>query len=91
MADNRSPMPSLSSRDGAYADPFSDRPPRQTHFDDPEPLSDRLATPMPRPFDSTTSLTHEPAHDMYDEDDEYIEKQPLNVGQSFTGGFYPPP
>jgi len=43
---------------------------------------------MPRPFDSQTHLPSAGGHD-YD-DDEYLEKQPLNVGQSFTGGFYPP-
>ncbi|KAF4620081.1 hypothetical protein D9613_005225 [Agrocybe pediades] len=89
MADNRPPIPSLSSRTSDYADPFSDRAPPHPHFNEPGPLSDRH-TPMPRPFDSTASLTHDNAHDMYD-DDEYIEKQPLNTGQTFTGGFYPPP
>ncbi|KDR83783.1 hypothetical protein GALMADRAFT_236148 [Galerina marginata CBS 339.88] len=75
MADNQPPLPSFNS---SYADPFADRPRTQ--------LSD---APMPRPYESNPHLSHDPAHD-YDEDDEYVEKQPLNAGQTFSGGFYPP-
>lgn len=61
-----------------YNDPFSD-------------ISHPRFNDLPHPYDSTTSLSFPPdsLHDPYDED-ELIEKQPLNVGQNFTGGFYPP-
>lgn len=65
-----------------YDDPFSDQP---AHLRFVEPT-------LPRPYESTASLSfaEDSLHDPYDED-EYIEKQPLNSGQQFTGGFYPPP
>lgn len=79
MADTR---PTDNLKNELYDDPFSDLQPRQTRFREPS-LS-------PHPYESTTSLTRDSLHDPYEED-EYIEKQPLNVGQNFTGGFYPPP
>lgn len=88
MADNRPPLPSASSydRNAPYADPFADRP-RQTQFNEPEPPY-HSSTSLPRPYQSSASLPLS-AQDTYD-DDEYIEKQPLTVGQDFSGGFYPP-
>jgi chitin synthase len=76
MSDTHTPPPTN------YGDPFSDRP-QHLHFEEP-----------PRPFHSTDTLRPMPSStslslDGYD-DDEYIEKQPLNPGQSFAGGFYPP-
>ncbi|PPQ72193.1 hypothetical protein CVT26_006924 [Gymnopilus dilepis] len=85
--DNRQPPQPAGNE--PYADPFSDHPPQgqgQWHED---PLSSRGGPTMPRPYESSTHLAHDPAHDIYD-DDEYVEKQPLNVGQNFSGGFYPP-
>lgn len=73
---------SSSSGREPFDDPFADRP-RQIHFNEPDPLG---VPSLPQPYDSTSHL---PAHDVYD-DDEYVEKQPLNAGQNFTGGFYPP-
>ena len=62
-----------------YDDPFADRTlPRQARFNEP------------RPYESTTSLVQDGLHDPY-EDEEYVEKQPLNVGQGYSPGFYPPP
>ena len=88
MAEGRLPLSSNNSSSGLSSDPFSDRP-RQIHFNDPDNLSTQdFRDTMPRPFDSQTHLPSAGGHD-YD-DDEYLEKQPLNVGQSFTGGFYPP-
>ena len=80
MADTRH---TEDTQNELYDDPFSDRQPqpRQTRFN--EPIS------SPRPYESTTSLAQDTLHDPYEED-ENIEKQPLNVGQNFTGGFYPP-
>lgn len=81
MADNRPPLPSSN-----ITDPFADRL-RQTQFSEPE-----RPYHTARAYESTTTLNHQYNHgqDNYD-DDEYIEKQPLNVGQSgFSGGFYPP-
>ncbi|KAJ6614281.1 glycosyltransferase family 2 protein [Mycena sp. CBHHK59/15] len=37
----------------------------------------------------TTSLHHDVHQDQY-EDDEFVEKQPLTTGETFSGGFYPP-
>ncbi|KAJ7591104.1 glycosyltransferase family 2 protein [Mycena floridula] len=76
---------SVNSRE----DPFADRP-RQTQFVEPErPYHD--GANMPRPYESSTNLQEFGAGDSrYEEDEEYIEKQPLNTGQSFAGGFYPP-
>ncbi|KAF8639963.1 hypothetical protein AX17_001213 [Amanita inopinata Kibby_2008] len=89
MADHRPPLPSVSSNDSdAYSDPFADRP-RQTHFREPERSYGGTPSPKLQPYESTTSIPNEfGGQDTYD--DEYVEKQPLNAGQSFTGGFYPP-
>ncbi|PPR06579.1 hypothetical protein CVT24_001760 [Panaeolus cyanescens] len=95
MSDN--PPPSLPSSsvnsrptgNEPYADPFADRP-RQTQFQDPDFNPPRHL--MPRPYDSTANLSTAETHrDNYDLDDDYVEKQPLNAEQSFSGGFYPPP
>ena len=43
---------------------------------------------MPSPFDSQVHLPSEGGQDF---DDDYLEKQPLNDGQNFASGFYPPP
>ena len=77
MADNK-PTENLKT----YEDPFSDHP-RHPRFLEPT---------SPRPYESTTSLSfaEDSLHDPYDED-EYVEKQPLNSAQGFSGGFYPPP
>jgi chitin synthase len=65
-----------------YDDPFADRTlPRQ---------DGQVRFNEPRPYKSTTSLVVHGSHDPY-EDEEYIEKQPLNVGQGYSTGFYPPP
>ena len=88
MADNRPPLPSSASfSNEPYGDPFADRP-RQTRFQEPEgsPYEATTLGPLPRPYQSTTSLS---VADNFD-DDETIEKQPLTVGQNFSGGFYPP-
>ncbi|KAJ7283693.1 glycosyltransferase family 2 protein [Mycena rebaudengoi] len=71
--------PPLPSNNPSYGDPFADRPPCR-------PLPRR-----PSPYASTASLPHH--HDVHQdqyEDDEFVEKQPLAAGESFTGGFYPP-
>jgi chitin synthase len=80
MADNKPTENSMT-----YEDPFSDYP-RHPRFKI-EPTS-----PRPSPYESTASLSlaEDSLHDPYDED-EYIEKQPLNAAQGFAGGFYPPP
>jgi chitin synthase len=77
MADTHTPPPTN------YGDPFADRPP-QLHFEEPL-LRPFHSTDTLRPIPSSTSLSL----DNY-EDDEYVEKQPLNAGESFAGGFYPP-
>jgi chitin synthase len=79
MADNK---PTENPKSELYNDPFSDRP-HEIRFHEP-------AIP-PHPYESTTSLSfaQDSLHDPYDED-EYIEKQPLNAGHNFTGDFYPP-
>lgn len=87
MGDYRQQFPSNSQPPaGQYGDPFADRP-RQTQFTEPERPYHHHASgsPGPSPFESTTTLPT----DNYD-DDEYIEKQPLNATGSFSGGFYPP-
>ena len=78
MAENHTPPPTN------YGDPFSDRP--HLHFE--EPPRPYHSTDTLRPFSNSSNLSVAET-DNYD-DDEYIEKQPLNPGQSFTGGFYPP-
>ncbi|KAJ7095345.1 glycosyltransferase family 2 protein [Mycena belliarum] len=62
------------------SDPFADRP----HFAE-------QAAPYHAPSaytQSTASFQNEHT-DQY-EDDDYVEKQPLAAGETFTGGFYPP-
>ncbi|KIL70098.1 glycosyltransferase family 2 protein [Amanita muscaria Koide BX008] len=77
MADGRPPT------DG-YTDPFSDRP-RHAHFVEPErPYASH--SPSPRPYESTTTLAQDFGGQAAYEDDDFVEKQPLNQG----GGFYPP-
>ena len=91
MADQRPQLPSAGSSPSpdVYGDPFADRP-RQTTFAEPERPFHGPPSPQPRPFESTSTLPQElGGHDNYDDDD-YVEKQPLNAGGSFTGGFYPP-
>lgn len=91
MGDYRPQFPSANSQAGGeqFGDPFADRP-RQTHFTEPERPYHNSPSPGPRAFESTTTLPQEfGAGDNYDDDD-YIEKQPLNAGGTFTGGFYPP-
>ncbi|KAF9483925.1 glycosyltransferase family 2 protein [Pholiota conissans] len=85
MASRQSPLSSPHLRGEPLHDPFSDRSP-EIHFDDQDPLSSH--TPMPHPYDHAHNL-HDPAFDVH-ADDEYVEKLPLNAGQGFTGGFYPP-
>lgn len=95
MADNERPtLPSYNSRgeqqQPPYGDPFADRP-RQTHFDEPEQPPYQSSTSLPRPFESTSTLPQEfGSRNQYDEDDEFMEKQPLTSGEDFRGGFYPP-
>ena len=85
----RQTRPNMSSptlRGEPLDDPFSDHP-GQAHLNDADSFS--LGAPsLPHPYESATSLQN-PAYDAH-EDDEYIEKQPLTVGQTFYGGFYPP-
>jgi len=87
MADQRPRLPSAGSSPSpdVHSDPFADRP-RQTTFAEPERPFHGPPSPQPRPFESTSTLPQELGYD----DDDYIEKQPLNAGGSFTGGFYPP-
>lgn len=82
MADTRPPLPSQNS--GSFAD---GRP--QVHFGgSASPPFHEAGVSMPSPFDSQTHLATESGQDY---DDDYIEKLPLNDGQNFDGGFYPPP
>ncbi|KAF7433398.1 Chitin synthase, class 2 [Pleurotus ostreatus] len=88
MADQRPPLPSVSSynsRGEGLGDPFADRP-RQTQFSEPpHPYHG-----APQGYESSVTLPQEfGAQGNYD-DDEYLEKQPLNANPSFAGGFYPP-
>ena len=74
----------------------TESPPAPQTYDDP--FSDQLRHPRflepasPRPYESTANLSfaEDSLHDPYEED-EYIEKQPLNTPRNFSGGFYPPP
>ncbi|KAK7061690.1 chitin synthase [Favolaschia claudopus] len=77
---DRPPLPSSNS---SYGDPFANPRP---HFAEPSEEH------YPRPYESSTSLgmTQDFHQDHQYEDDEFIEKQPLAGGESFTGGFYPP-
>ena len=81
MAESHTPPPTN------YGDPFADRP-QHIHFEEPPRSYHSSSTDTLRPFQSSTNLSVAET-DNYD-DEEYIEKQPLNPGQSFTGGFYPP-
>lgn len=45
---------------------------------------------MPQAYDRNTSFNEFGGPDNQYEDEEYVEKQPLNAGQNFAGGFYPP-
>ncbi|KAF9534888.1 putativechitin synthase [Crepidotus variabilis] len=86
MADNRPPLPSQNSSSSVpYGDPFADRP-RQTQLSD----AARGGGIMPSPYASQTNLSHPDGGHDYDDDDEFLEKQPLTTGQGFAGGFYPP-
>ncbi|PFH46163.1 glycosyltransferase family 2 protein [Amanita thiersii Skay4041] len=94
MSDNRPPLPSVASHDSdAYGDPFADRP-RQTHFVEPQrPYGSPRGSPStpPQPYESTASIPQDfNGHDSFVDDDDYVEKLPLNAGQTFSGGFYPP-
>jgi chitin synthase len=85
--------PSNPPNRGEGLDPFADRP-HQITFTEPEPpyRGSPHGSPgsVPRPFESTATLPSEfGGQETYDDED-YIEKQPLNAGGSFTGGFYPP-
>jgi len=78
MADNHTPS-SVN-----HGDPFADHA-QHLHFE--EPTHPFQSTDTLRPYQSSTNLSLGRS-DNYDDD--YIEKQPLNAGQNFTGGFYPP-
>lgn len=86
----RSASPYSAGTHGSdYDDPFSDRP-RQTHFAEQEPPYHASPHLMPRPFESTASLPSAEFGGRGGYDEEDLEKEPLNAGGSFTGGFYPP-
>ncbi|KAJ3841463.1 class III chitin synthase [Lentinula raphanica] len=69
-----------------YGDPFADRP-RQAQFVEPErPYRNNDA----QAFESTTSIPQEFGGRDYNEEEDYMEKQPLTAGQPYPGGFYPP-
>jgi hypothetical protein len=87
MAD-RPPLSSYNSHASNAADPFADRP-RQAHFAEPHGPYSQGSSPSLRPFESTTTVQEFGMNEPYHNDDEYIEKQPLNAGE-FAGGFYPP-
>ncbi|KXN83665.1 Chitin synthase 1 [Leucoagaricus sp. SymC.cos] len=92
MGDFKPQFPSANSqnRGEQYGDPFADRP-RQTTFAEPERPYHGSPSPGLRPFESTSTLPQEfGGQDGTYDDDDYVEKQPLNAGGSFTGGFYPP-
>ena len=87
---NRQPPSSVSSHTTgsttAYGDPFADRP-RQAQFVEPErPYRNNDA----QAFESTTSIPQEFGGRDYNEEEDYMEKQPLTAGQPYPGGFYPP-
>jgi len=71
-----------------YADPFADRPqqPPQAGVPGAQMLPPGAGQ---HPYDSQSHLS---GRDAYDDDEEYIEKQPLTTGQSFTSTYnYGPP
>ncbi|KAJ7744479.1 glycosyltransferase family 2 protein [Mycena maculata] len=76
---DRPPLPSANSSN--HGDPFADGARHLQFADQPAPYHS--------PYASTTSLPQDFHQDQY-EDDEFVEKQPLAAGESFTGGFYPP-
>ncbi|KAA1466457.1 chitin synthase [Dentipellis sp. KUC8613] len=79
MAD-RPPLPSVSSHDASYQDPFADRP-RGLQFQEPEP----------HPYESQASLPREFGGQPHNySDDDLVEKLPLTGGDSYAAGFYPP-
>jgi chitin synthase len=82
MADSSTPPPNT------YGDPFADRPHHLQFEEPPRPFQSPDRPDTLRTYQSTTSLTLGDSEN-YD-DDEYVEKQPLNAGQGFAGGFYPP-
>ncbi|KAK2466180.1 hypothetical protein APHAL10511_001822 [Amanita phalloides] len=84
MAD---PRPPTAPSHDTFNDPFADRP-RQTHFVEPDIQRSYHTTPSPslRPYDSVASIPQEFGTQGSFDDDDYIEKQPLNQ----AGGFYPP-
>jgi hypothetical protein len=85
MGDFKPSPNSSQTRIDNYGDPFADRP-RQTHFTEPErPYGSSSST---RAFESTASLPQD-LNGGFDDEDE-VEKLPLNTGGNFTGGFYPP-
>ncbi|KAH9483069.1 Chitin synthase, class 1 [Psilocybe cubensis] len=89
--DNNPSLSSRNTRNEPYDDPFSDHSRLQAPYRGPDPLSQADGRSLTsRPYGSSTSLAQDPQNEMYD-DDEYVEKLPLNVGQGFAGGFYPPP
>ncbi len=74
----------IPSQNSTTKDPFSDHP--HIHFD-ASPRTEFTqgpGVPMRHPFESELGVQE------YD-DNEYMEKQPLNADQNFAGGFYPPP
>ncbi|KIK65305.1 glycosyltransferase family 2 protein [Collybiopsis luxurians FD-317 M1] len=86
---NRPPFGSVTSHNSdstAYGDPFADRP-RQAQFVEPErPFHPNNS----QAFESTTSIPQEFGGRDYNDEDDYLEKQPLTAGQTYPGGFYPP-
>lgn len=79
MAESRTPPPTN------YGDPFADDP-QHLHSEEPPRPFRGAGTLRPYPSSTSLSLTETDTFD----DDEYVEKQPLNTNQNFTGGFYPP-
>ncbi|KAJ3811230.1 class III chitin synthase [Lentinula lateritia] len=86
---NRPPLDSVSSHGSdstAYGDPFADRP-RQAQFVEPErPYRNN----NPQAFESSASIPQEFGGRDYNDEEDYMEKQPLTAGQTYPGGFYPP-
>jgi hypothetical protein len=70
-----------------YGGPVADRP-QHLHFEEPPRPYHSTSTDTLRLFQSSTNLSVAETDNYHDE--EYIDEQPLDPGQSFTGGFYPP-
>ncbi|EKM80319.1 hypothetical protein AGABI1DRAFT_113517 [Agaricus bisporus var. burnettii JB137-S8] len=85
MGDFKPSPNSSQTRIDNYGDPFADRP-RQTQFVEPERPYGSSASA--RPFESSASLPQDLGGGF--DDEEYVEKLPLNTGGNFAGGFYPP-